>query len=614
MLEIPIRIYHKHFKKKLFNKIFMIYSVSIIISLITLSLFISYTLKNTLVQKELEFNYQVLANINSYLNQKYQFSQKVLQQLYADEDVLNDISYFLGYDSDQYLTYTLDRYSASRSSTIRKFDAYVESIFSFDPDIQDILLYSKEKEFIYYSNGHGLKQRIDRTDLLKAGNDLSKMSLDKGILKPSIYMDLRIPHENYHAFTTINDIKYIRELKTIGHLIINYNVSGIYESYAKYANDIKGYIVVLSGSGDVIYDSSNKYYGKKYPYFSLLNSKQPGLRNILYLEKKSLVCVNTLDTSGVIIAAITPEALVSSGGMLAERTNVIITVLLIACSIFLAYFSILTFSKRSKVIMQGIHKLQQGDLSSRISLSKSDDELAQIAISFNSMCDSLNNYINKVYLSEIKQKNAELTALQTQVNPHFLYNTLEVIRMRAVSTGSTDVGEMIYTLAALFKNTIRSGMFINIYEEVELCKLYLQLFKIRYQDKLTYTIDLHPELQNYYIIKFTLQPVIENYIVHGMNHDLPHNIITIQGVKHKDGILLTIRDNGVGIEKEKLERLNQNLNTSGSCSSSSIGLANVNERLKLIYGDAYGLEIASEENRGTTVHIRIPAKGKEELN
>lgn len=614
MLKIPRQIYHKHFKKKLFNKIFMIYSISIIISLITLSLFISYTLKSTLIQKDLEFNYQVLANINSYLNQKYQFSQKVLQQLYAEADVLNDVSYFLEYDSDQYLIYTLDRYSASPSSTIRKFDAYVESLFSFDPDIQDILLYSKGKEFIYYSNGHGLKQRIDKADLLKTNTDLDKLSLDKGILKPSIYTDLNIPHENYHAFTITNDIKNISNFKAIGNLIINYNVNGIYNSYAKYANDVKGYIVVLSSSGDVIYDSSNTYYGKKYPYFSLLNNKQSGLRNTLYLEKKSFVCINTLDTSGAIIAVITPEALVSAGGMLAERTNVIITLLLIACSIFLTYFSILTFSKRSKVIMQGINKLQHGDLSSRISVNKSDDELAQIALSFNSMCDSLNNYINKVYLSEIKQKNAELTALQTQVNPHFLYNTLEVIRMRAVSTGSADVGEMIYTLAALFKNTIRSGMFINIYEEIEQCKLYLQLFKIRYQDRLSYHIDLQQELQNYYIIKFTLQPIIENYIVHGMNHDLPHNSITIQGSKDNDDILFTIRDNGVGIEKEKLEQLKQNLNTTGTHSSSSIGLVNVNERLKLIYGEKYGLDIDSEENRGTTVHIRIPAKRKDDLN
>ena len=218
----------------------------------------------------------------------------------------------------------------------------------------------------------------------------------------------------------------------------------------------------------------------------------------------------------ILIAGIIPEKQISETTSLLRQTIFAVAGLLIVGSILIAYFVISIFSKRTKSIMAAMEELQKGNLSVRIPSVDDGDELSLISSGFNNMCINLDEYIKKVYLSEIKQKNSQLIALQAQINPHFLCNTLEVIRMRAVSKGADDVGEMIYILATLFRNTIRKDMIITILDEINQCRMYLQLFCIRYKDSFSYNIDVQNELLTFSIPKFTLQPVIENYIVHGI--------------------------------------------------------------------------------------------------
>jgi two-component system sensor histidine kinase YesM len=204
-------------------------------------------------------------------------------------------------------------------------------------------------------------------------------------------------------------------------------------------------------------------------------------------------------------------------------------------------------------------------------------------------------------------------ALQSQINPHFLFNTLETIRMKAVSAGTSDVADMVYILATLFRNSIDGGTFIPISAELEYCKLYLQLFKIKYGEIFTFNIEINNDIMNYSMVKFTLQPIIENYLFHGMKQDSKNNAISIKGFISDSNILFVISDNGIGISKEKLDRIEKTLEDNTHKQTNTIGLSNVNERLKIIYGSSYGISISSELDKGTCVKIRIPAKKMEDI-
>jgi two-component system sensor histidine kinase YesM len=212
---------------------------------------------------------------------------------------------------------------------------------------------------------------------------------------------------------------------------------------------------------------------------------------------------------------------------------------------------------------------------------------------------------------EIKQKQTELTALQARINPHFLYNTLEVIRMRAISQGAEDVGEMIYSLSALFKHYVKPKPVHRIKDELEACRLYLELFRIRYKDRFSYEIDCPPEYRNKIALQMSLQPLIENYVVHGMRQDRRDNFIRITIEQDTLGLIARVTDNGIGIGEERLAKLRDSLNKP-EAPEGSFGLYSVHERLKLLHGEAYGIEINSIDGEGTVVSVRFPEMAEEE--
>ena len=604
-MPMNLKFYNMFFKKKLFNKIFLFYSIVIVLSLIALSFLITSNLMQTLKDKEISTNKQVLDKISLRLNQKYYSSLSCIQQLYANTAAYSDLVYFLSNEYDKYIENRLDIYSNSESSQLIKFQTYFDAYYSNDKDINSIILYSKKKKTFYaICDKNGPRLFYFSPEVYKLMDNLLSNNIEP---VTSFYQNNLLSPDSSQIYSTISGINDPETLKNIGIIIINYKINNIYNNNS--SSDKKGDFLILTKKGDVLFDSSKRYYGRKYPYFALIKESQEPLM----LEKKSYVNIIRDPSSGIITLGILPQDIIISITKPVRNTIFIITFLFIIVSLILTYTIIQAFSRRIKLITHGMETLKKGNLTSRIPVGRTDDELTQIAINFNSMCDSLDDYIKRVYLSEINQKNAELLALQSQINPHFLYNTLEVIRMKAVSTGAANIGEMIYSLAALFRDTVKGETFITISEELEHCKLYLQLFKIRYEDRLKFDIKISEEFLNYGIVKFTLQPVIENYVIHGIRQESDNNIIQISVIPDEEDLIFTIVDNGTGIKKHDFEELKRTLNENPSYTAKSIGLPNVNGRLKMLYGTKYGLDIQSEFGKGTVVNIRIPAKKKEEM-
>lgn len=290
---------------------------------------------------------------------------------------------------------------------------------------------------------------------------------------------------------------------------------------------------------------------------------------------------------------------------------------MVVCSILIAVL-IAVVAVSAVMIVSGIlqpirqlnsvtEKIAQGDFNARAQVN-SDDEVAELAVSFNKMAGNMQSLIDKVKEDERKMRKADLRLLQEQIQPHFLYNTLDTIVWLIESNEPDEAVTMVVTLSDFFREILSKGKeFISIKEEEKHISSYLQIQEMRYRDILEYDIQLDQVIYKYQILKLTLQPVVENALYHGIKYKRAKGCIHIHGEKEEDIIRLTVRDDGVGMDEEELAQLRQQIEKPCQETEKGFGLANVNERIHMYFGYEYGMKIESEKGKGTTVEIVIPA-------
>ena len=257
-------------------------------------------------------------------------------------------------------------------------------------------------------------------------------------------------------------------------------------------------------------------------------------------------------------------------------------------------------------------QISEGDFSARAGV-KTQDEVSQLADSINEMSQHLEVMVSQIKEDERKMRYAELRLLQEQINPHFLYNTLDTIIWLIEGNLTGQAVDMVVSLSDFFRLVLSHGKeFITIRDEELHIRSYLQIQQVRYHDILDYEIAIDPELYPYRILKLTLQPLVENALYHGIKYKRAKGKITITGsMLQKEGdmeICLTVEDNGVGMEAEEVERLQKEIVRPCKETETGFGLANVNERIRMNFGATYGMKITSKRGEGTAVQVVIPAQ------
>ncbi|RCX21575.1 two-component system sensor histidine kinase YesM [Fontibacillus phaseoli] len=256
-------------------------------------------------------------------------------------------------------------------------------------------------------------------------------------------------------------------------------------------------------------------------------------------------------------------------------------------------------------LMKQMAKVESGNLDTQVEV-RSNDELGRLSHSFNRMIDRLKEYIDEAYIAQIKQKQTELNALKSQIRPHFLYNTLEVIRMNAVDKDDHEVADMILSLSNQLKYVIDYGEEkVGIGRELDNVKDYFYIISVRYDQRFEYVSDIAPEVDmNWQILKLSLQPIVENAIQHGLKRKGRGTVgITVE--KRGLDLVVTVYDDGVGMSADTLARLNLVLNDA-EAPGKNVGLKNVHERIKSIFGEPYGIVINSREHIGTSIVLTFP--------
>jgi sensor histidine kinase len=279
-----------------------------------------------------------------------------------------------------------------------------------------------------------------------------------------------------------------------------------------------------------------------------------------------------------------------------------------------------TFSKyQTQVVdlVETIHDIAQGEQGKRIDLTKKDQELLLIAETTNNMLDRLERNIHDIYQLELSQKDANMRALQAQINPHFMYNTLEFLRMYAVMENQNELADIIYEFSSLLRNNISDERETTLKQEVEFCRKYSYLCMVRYPKSIAYGFKIDPGLEEMRIPKFTLQPLVENYFAHGVDHRRTDNVISIKALKKEGYVEILVTDNGRGMPAEKLAEIQDKLaqrifehTVDYSGKRQSIGIVNVHERFVLYFGDRYDISVESVEKEGVRYRITIQNEEK----
>lgn len=270
------------------------------------------------------------------------------------------------------------------------------------------------------------------------------------------------------------------------------------------------------------------------------------------------------------------------------------------------------YQKQVVDLVESIQVIAQGEEGRRIDISEKDQELLLIAETTNDMLDRLEKNIHDIYQLELSQKDANMRALQAQINPHFMYNTLEFLRMYAVMQSQDELADIIYEFSSLLRNNISDERETLLKQELEFCRKYSYLCMVRYPKSIAYGFKIDPELENMKIPKFTLQPLVENYFAHGVDHRRTDNVISIKALKQDGFVEILVVDNGRGMSAEKLANIREKLSqryfehqASYSDQRQSIGIVNVHERFVLYFGDRYAITIESAEQAGVQYRITI---------
>lgn len=279
-----------------------------------------------------------------------------------------------------------------------------------------------------------------------------------------------------------------------------------------------------------------------------------------------------------------------------------------------------TFSKyQTQVVdlVETIHDIAQGEQGKRIDLTKKDQELLLIAETTNDMLDRLERNIHDIYQLELSQKDANMRALQAQINPHFMYNTLEFLRMYAVMENQNELADIIYEFSSLLRNNISDERETTLKQEVEFCRKYSYLCMVRYPKSIAYGFKIDPGLEEMRIPKFTLQPLVENYFAHGVDHRRTDNVISIKALKKDGYVEILVTDNGRGMPADKLAEIQDKLaqrtfehTVDYSGKRQSIGIVNVHERFVLYFGDRYDISVESVKQEGVRYRITIQNEEK----
>jgi two-component system, sensor histidine kinase YesM len=485
-----------------------------------------------------------------------------------------------------------------------KLDPFINSIETIRPENVGITIINDANLVYFY--GYSMNQNNNN---FQAFNWLPA---PKNLLHSPIFTTLhkRDYANNESSEVVFSYIKKIwsKDLKSYGLLIIDFKLSVFQQLFSNISEQESLNLLLMDQNENILFstdplkyrdlrmnqlnvDRSNnsvKYQNTTYYYIPL---KLPGTnwQIISFFEQKSLYS-SLLEAKRIVI--------------------IIMAVTLLSCiiiSLFISY----KLANPIKRLLQLMKLVQEGDFKQKIHTNRKD-EIGELGRGFNQMVIRISQLVKKLYFEQEEKKRTEIMALQAQINPHFLYNTLELINSLARKNEQYEISKLIALLGKLLRFSISTfEEFVRLDSEIGYAKSYLEINKIRFRNSFDYQIEICDDISNFLTIKWILQPIIENAIIHGINKNMDGSMIVLSCWTEGNDVYFNVTDNGVGMESAKCEELQANLEHHANLhtkNNKNIGLYNVQSRIRLTFGDQYGVKISSVLDKGTTVIVKIPRR------
>ncbi len=601
-----IRFFHYYY-----NKLMLLSTILICVFAILYGALASHSVYQNERMKLLKEYEEVLLELHSIYQTKQDDFYNLMLSFFDHSEGFDAVSHLLESEN-----HTLSDLNAFDRQAIQSL---LHEVCSKDKDIQAVVLYkSLTDSFIIYNPYARILQEVSGTPLF---NELKQPSLNRQLIGVRD-LSLTGAYGQYRRHTVYAyglsgnlSTRNISMIKNPGKVLILYNVTGLQRALFNKNLPLSGRFLLTTLKGQIIFDTWQNYPEGNdpytvFPFVDLLNGQQT---TAIIDEELCVVSAVVNEKRGYIVAYYVPEKEIKKACSAYSRIILLGSYLFLVLGIFVFVLSTHLSTKRINQLEKGMKQVGSNNLDYRIPIGRTSDEFTAIAEKFNAMCDELEQTINQVYVYNLRQKTAELYALQASINSHFLYNTLEAIRVNLQEAGNDDAAEMIVILAKLYRNQTKGGMFVTLREELSQCNLYLELFSLRHDHILDTHLYLPPDLEQIAVPKNIIQPIVENFIVHAMRGR--HDCSLVMTAWREDGdIFLQFDDDGTGIEPDHLTAIREKLANRQETSLSGFGLSNVHERLKIVYGDHYGLDISNHPDRkGVRVLLRIQALSLGEL-
>lgn len=444
-------------------------------------------------------------------------------------------------------------------------------------------------------------------DFLRQYNEKGTDMLNQWIpTVPVNYETINYPEnwEKYSKLLTYCDVVRSDSGRIIAIFALNLS-PGFLDTYYNGIQNTKGREVIVCDKNGEIYSGATEslsFYQRKYKDGSVRN-----LDSREYIKgEEQLVVSRTSPYTGWTFVSFTSKAeLLESLSKIKSLLYRIVCLSAIVALIIANVLSVYMYNPLKELIAY-MRKVRHGEMDVRIQ-AKRKDEYGEVYSGFNRMLDELNNTLNHLETEKILNREAKLRLLQEQINPHFLYNTLDTIFSMAKISGETMIAKMVFSLSKFFRTSLSNGKnIVTLREAVELSENYLTIQEIRFPGKFERKINIPEELLSCMVPKFLLQPFVENSVTHGLEQSAHEGMLYIEGREAAGVLTFSIEDNGKGIDRMELLDIQKALEESQSSAKQYFAITNINSIIKLKYGAEYGVTITSEREKGTKVKITVP--------
>lgn len=590
------------YRISLMKKLLISYSVLIFLPMLIWVLFSYFQVSDTLVEQFLYSSDKSLQQTSIYLD-------KVLQDIVSSTDqiafssILTEI-----FEAD-----------TSGKSTVKIYKDYLTASKLTEGAFMDDILYSvdiyidEKPLYVHNTSPHTPGITFISTEDKYAGQ-LSEMLQDYygKILWFPRNIQNSVTKEKIPVITGIRYMKSTTDYTNMGIIAVNLQQASL--------NTVIDNASVLPNSISLILDEEGTLMALSDA--ELLNQYELSPEVILEKISKGQTSLDSNDNTMIINTSTIPSSnwslvsVISYDEMLKTSKDTQNRLLLIMCIVsFLfylaAYFISRLISKRIQFLDTRMREVQF-DNYTPIQTTVGDDEISNLIKSYNHMLNKMNQYAQSLYQLGIAQKSSELNALQAQINPHFLYNTLDALHWIAVDHGEKEISEVATLLIRFYKLSLNRGLeTISVRNAIEHIEIYIKLQNFRYETNIQLVVNATPEIYDFNILKLLLQPIVENSVVHGIiEKDDRCGTVTINAELLDDTLQFVITDDGIGMTQEQIVQLINFSQTDAAdnYTSTGYGIKNVIERIKLFYGEEYGLIYKSTPGEGTSVYLKIPRK------